>query len=238
METNFDQNLLDGMRVDTNYDEPILNQVIRIAIYDEFHAYEVYAKVIETFGEVQPFSNILLSEQRHFMALIAMATKYNVPIPINNWADKITIPSTLEECCEVGVAAEIDNIAMYDDLIKYATAYPDLLDVLFRLQAASYNNHLPAFRRCVAQYSNNTKPNEEIYNDFSAHKIDDTMAKINQFGELANKLSTGQVSQAEMMQLLGGTNISFIAGALLGAVGTSIFTQMAKKENLESKEEE
>jgi len=138
METNFDQDLLDGMRVDANYDEPILNQVIRIAIYDEFHAYEVYAKVIESFGEVPPFSNILLSEQRHFMALIAMATKYNVPVPINNWADKITIPSTLMECCEVGVAAEIDNIAMYDDLLQYSSAYPDLQDVLFRLQAASY----------------------------------------------------------------------------------------------------
>jgi len=63
------------------------------------------------------------------------------------------------------------------------------------------------------------------------------MTRINQFGELANKLSTGQVSQTEVMQLLGGTNMSFIAGALLGAVGTSIFAQMAKKENLESKEE-
>lgn len=237
MQTNFDQDLLDGMRVNPNYDEPILNQVIRIAIYDEFHAYETYAKVIERFGEVQPFSSILISEQRHFTALTNMATKYNVPLPINNWADKITIPSTLVECCEVGVAAEIDNVAMYDDLIKYTTAYPYLLDVLFRLQAASFNNHLPAFRKCVAQYSNHTKANEEIYNDFSEHKIDDTMAKINQFGELANKLSTGQVSQAEMMQLLGGTNMSFIAGALLGAVGTSIFAQMAKKENLEPKEE-
>lgn len=237
METNFDQDLLDGMRVNPNYDEPILNQVIRIAIYDEFHAYETYAKVIETFGEVPPFSNIIISEQRHFMALTNMATKYNVPLPVNNWADKITIPSTLMECCEVGVAAEIDNIAMYDDLLQYSSAYPDLQDVLFRLQAASYNNHLPAFRKCVAQYSNNTKANEEIYNDFSAHKIDDTMTRINQFGELANKLSTGQVSQTEVMQLLGGTNMSFIAGALLGAVGTSIFAQMAKKENLESKEE-
>lgn len=235
MQTNFDQKLLDGMRVDPNYDEPILNQVIRIAIYDEFHAYETYAKVIESFGEVAPFSNILLSEQRHFMALTNIASKYGVPLPINNWADKITIPSSLLECCEVGVAAEIDNIAMYDDLIQYATEYPDLLDVLFRLQAASYNNHLPAFRSCVLKYSNQFIDNETIYNDFSEHKIEDTISKINQFSELAQKIRVGEVSQDEIMQLLGNTNISFIAGAILGALGTTMFSKILDKNDEEQK---
>ena len=36
---NFDEDLLAGLRVDPQYDEPILHQVLRIAVYDEYHAY-------------------------------------------------------------------------------------------------------------------------------------------------------------------------------------------------------
>ncbi len=230
MEENFDQKLLDGMRVDTNFNEPILHQVIRIAIYDEFHAYETYAKVIDGFGEVAPFSNILLSEQRHFMALIEMATKYNVPVPINNWADRITIPTTLVECCEVGVAAEIDNIAMYDDLVEYATAYPDLLDVCFRLQAASYNNHLPAFRRCVAMHNGGVvDDNQTIYQQSSTHNLDDTIGKLNDLSSMVAKISNGDITQNDINGFLSSTNISLLAGVILGAIGTGVVTNMLQQ---------
>lgn len=231
MEENFDQKLLDGMRVDTNFNEPILHQVIRIAIYDEFHAYETYAKVIDRFGEVAPFSNILLSEQRHFMALIEMATKYNVPVPINNWADKIIIPTTLVECCEVGVAAEIDNIAMYDDLIEYTTTYPDLLDVLFRLQAASYNNHLVAFRRCVAIQSGRVvSDNQTIYQQSSTHNLDDTIGKLNDLSSMVAKISNGDITQNDINGFLSSANISLLAGAILGAIGTGVVANMLQQQ--------
>ena len=55
MEINNDADLLNTLRVDPNYDEPVLHQVLRIAVYDEYHAYETYRKVIETFGSHNAF---------------------------------------------------------------------------------------------------------------------------------------------------------------------------------------
>lgn len=226
---NFDKDLLEAMRVDTNYDEPILNQVLRIAVYDEFHAYETYAKVIERFGPQEPFVNIIEAERRHYEALIHLLNKYNVPVPINNWKDKIEIPNSILECCEVGVAAEIDNIKMYDNLIQYSKEYPDVLDTMYRLQAASYNNHLPAFRQCVMKHSIQPVNINNIYEQYSMHNIDEAVGKMDEFSALAQKFATGQVSQEDVLKMLSGTNLSFIGGALIGAVGVSIINEMTKK---------
>lgn len=223
---NFDQELLDGLRINPNYNEPILNQVLRIAVYDEFHAYETYKKVIEKFGMVAPFSNIIASEENHFNALIYLLQKYNVEIPINNWADKIEVPNTLLECCEVGVAAEIDNVMMYDNLIAY-TNEPDIKDVLYRLQAASYNNHLPAFRNCVAKYGEvNIK---EIYNDHSSHN-NDIFSKVNEFQGVISSLMSGKIDPNQISKLASNLNGSLIGGLALGTVAISIFNQLKNKE--------
>lgn len=233
---NFDEDLLVTLRVDETYDEPVLDQVLRIAVYDEYHAYETYRKTIETFGAVMPFSNIVQSEMRHFNALEPLLVKYNVPAPINDWYDKIELPNTLLECCEVGVAAEIDNIKMYDDLLSYVEEYPDIKDVLFQLQAASYNNHLPAFRNCVAKHSTQNIDLNTIYTQYSTHNTGENMMdKMNEFNELAGKLASGQIGQEDLLKVLSNTNMSFIGGALLGVVGMSMFSQLNKQAKTEEK---
>lgn len=226
---NFDEDLLITLRVDPSYDEPILSQVLRIAVYDEYHAYETYRKTIEKFGEVNPFVNIMQSEVRHFTALEPLLVKYKVPAPINDWYNKIEIPDTLQECCEVGVAAEIDNIKMYDNLLSYVDEYPDIKDILYRLQAASYNNHLPVFRSCVQQHSTHQETNSIPSND-------EMMSKMNEFNAIAGKIASGQMSQEDILKLLGNTNLSFVGGALLGAVGMSMFSQIAKQNQNEKDE--
>lgn len=151
MEINIDEQLLENQRVNENDSQPILSQVLRIAVYDEFKAYESYTKIMEKFGYFQPFVNIREAEARHYSALIALLEKYQVEVPINNWEQKIEVPNSFIEACELGVANEIKNIAMYENLLSYIQE-EDIKDVLFRLQAASYNNHLPAFRNCVISY--------------------------------------------------------------------------------------
>ena len=235
MEVNFDEELLVGLRVDSSYDEEVLHQVLRIAVYDEYHAYNAYKKIIDKFGAMKPFSNIMQAEINHYSALIPLLEKYDVPVPIDNWYDKIEIPDTILECCEVGVAAEIDNIKMYDNLLLYSSEYPDITDVLYKLQAASYNNHLPTFRSCVQQYSNTPINVADIYNEYSTHDTgEDMMAKVNEFSELAQKISTGQMSQDDVLKLLGNTNMSFIGGILLGGVGAALATSMLKKDEKSS----
>lgn len=223
MEINFDETLLLSQRVDPSFDEPVLHQVLRIAVYDEYHAYETYMKVINTFGEQKPFTNIIEAEVMHYSMLIPLLEKYEVPVPIDNWYERVELPATFVECCELGVAAEIKNIRMYDDLLLYVDSYPDVKEVLYRLQAASYNNHLPAFRKCVSKH--NTSSSENILSE------DEMSQKVNEFTQMAQKLVSGEMSQEEMMKMLGSTNMSFLGGILAGGLGAAFLPKLYNKEN-------
>jgi rubrerythrin len=226
MEVNFDEKILISQKVDPSFDEPILDQTLRIACYDEYHAYETYKKVIEKFGPVNPFANIIEAEQNHINAALVFLQKYNVEPPINDWVDKIEIPDSLIECCEVGVAAEIENIKMYDNLLSY-TKQADIQDMFFRLQAASYNSHLPMFRSSVTNHYNASN-NMSIVSDMASQE--NIMAKMNEFKDLATKIALGEADPTEISKLLGSANLSFIGGMLLGGVGASLATGMLNKD--------
>lgn len=119
------------------------------AIEDEYKACATYRLIIKTFGDVPPFSNIVVSENRHIQALTTLFDAYNLPLPEDTWDLRVVAPASLVDGCKDGVAAEIENAAMYDRLLAQAQAYPDISRVLRQLQRASQENHLPAFKRCV-----------------------------------------------------------------------------------------
>ncbi len=129
-----------------------LAKVLNEALMDEYNARDTYRKVINKFGPVRPFINIVESEQAHIEMLLPLYEKYNISVPPEPDLDRILIHSDLLKACEDGVAGEIENIAMYERLIN-ATDFPDVLEVLQCLQAASRDNHLPAFERCVERES-------------------------------------------------------------------------------------
>lgn len=229
MQINNDADLLVKLRVDPNYNEEILHQVLRIAVYDEYHAYETYRKVIETFGNQMPFTNIIEAEIRHYEELIKLLEKYNVPLPVNDWYDKIVLPNTLVECCEVGVAAEIDNIQMYDNLLLYVDQYPDIQDTLYRLQAASYNNHLPAFRQSVISYTNVEPDLTEVYENNSQHNaVENTemLSKVDEFRNIATKLASGKVNEQDVLKVFNSVDMASIGGVLLGGLGAMQLVKM------------
>lgn len=225
MEENHDEQILLSQRVDENSEQAIVSQVLRIAVYDEFKAYETYTKIMEKFGFVQPFVNIREAESRHYSAIIPLLEKYGIEVPVNDWATKIEVPNTFIECCEVGVAAEIRNIAMYDNLISY-TSETDIKDVLFRLQAASYNNHLPTFRNCVINHyniANNQEFNQE-----------NLMEKLGEYQGLFDDLMSGNIDQNKLTELFSKLNISMISGVGFGSATIALLnTYMNKKDNEE-----
>lgn len=229
MEINNDADLLSTLRVDPNYNEPILDQVLRIAVYDEYHAYETYRKVIETFGNQMPFTNIIEAEIKHYEELTKLLEKYNVALPINDWYEKIVLPNTLLECCEVGVASEIDNIQMYDNLLLYVDEYPDIQDTIYRLQAASYNNHLPAFRQCVISYTN-VEPNlTDVYENNTQHNaVENTqmLSKVDDFRNIATKLASGKVNEQDILKVFNSVDMASIGGVLLGGLGAMQLVKM------------
>lgn len=129
--------------------EEYLKNSLIIAINDEYKARATYKKVIEKFGEVKPFTNIIKAEEKHIKSLEALFEKYNFDVPQDEWYSQVEVSETLKEMCATGVQAEIANADLYRKiLIPATTAYPDVTKVFEKLMSASEDNHLPAFEKC------------------------------------------------------------------------------------------
>jgi hypothetical protein len=117
------------------------------AILEEYGALNLYKEVIDQLGSVAPFDQIVRAEQQHINALSRQAIKYGVAVPTN--PGLTTAPSfvTLNDACKAGVAAEIADVNLYDDL-KPVVTHSDILQVFNNLQNASLNSHLPSFQAC------------------------------------------------------------------------------------------
>ncbi len=126
-----------------------LHSALIEAINDEYKARATYRAVINKFGEIRPFINIVEAEGHHIQALLPLFAKYNIAIPNDDWDSLIETPLSIIDACHLGVADEIDNTEMYDRLLDSTIDYPDVQEVLKKLQKASKENHLPAFQRCV-----------------------------------------------------------------------------------------
>ena len=215
MPTSPNPSYLQGLRIDPASPVPALHQALEIALYDEYHARATYQKVIDTFGALLPFSNIVQAEERHINALLPLFSRYGATPPQDDWYGKVEIAPTPVENCEIGVAAEIDNIRMYDHLLSYV-AEPDVRDIFYRLQAASYNNHLPAFRQCVANHygtgasAGQTNSQEDIMKsvtDLLSGKGDVSGLISRLTGSVDAKLLTGAAAGAALMWLVSSGSL-------------------------------
>jgi len=229
-EKNYDENLLLRQRVDSALSTPVMEQVLRIAVYDELHALSFYSGVVERFGSILPFSNIIEAEKRHYELLLPLLERYQVDVPINSWHNYISIPDTVVECCEVGIASEIDNISLYNHLLTYVEDNA-VREVFYRLQAASHNKHLPAFRKCVVNYRDSADdPNiQDIYKKHGQHNLDDIFEKVEKYRPIIDSLIEGKVNQEAIGKILQESNLAIIGGALLG--GLAIMTMANMKED-------
>ena len=124
---------------------------LRFALDDEYRAEATYAAVIEKFGEVRPFINIIEAERRHASQAKTELDRLGISYDATNpYLGKIEAPATLLAACEQGVSAEIENIALYDRLLP-TIQDDDVRATLADLQWASRERHLPAFQRCVSR---------------------------------------------------------------------------------------
>ncbi|MFA7254080.1 MAG: hypothetical protein WC107_06035 [Patescibacteria group bacterium] len=126
-----------------------VSNAVKSALDDEYKAYSVYDAVIAKIGSVRPFSMIIRAEESHIASLKSVLDKYGETIPDNPYAGKVTVKSTLKENCQIGVDAEIANVALYNDqLLPKVTAYSDITSVFNNLMNASNDKHLPSFEKC------------------------------------------------------------------------------------------
>lgn len=122
------------------------------ALDDEYKSHETYRQVIRDFGAVRPFSNIVEAEARHITALLALFDHYGITPSENRWAGKTPHFASVHAACIAGVQGEIENVAMYDRLLR-STRRVDILKVFQSLRSASQDRHLPAFQRCAQRSS-------------------------------------------------------------------------------------
>jgi hypothetical protein len=124
-----------------------LTAMLTRAIQDEYRAETTYQGVVNDFGPVQPFVNVLSAEERHSASIGRLFTARGVAGPASTATTTRPRFATVVAACAAGAAAERENIAMYDDLLR--TDLPvDVRQVFSNNRSASLVNHLPAFERC------------------------------------------------------------------------------------------
>lgn len=127
--------------------------------YGEYAAVAAYTAVIEEFGQVQPYVNILEAEQRHVSALIRQLDRFGVSAPANPWLGKIPAPADLLTTAQAEADGEVANVAMYDELLAQSND-AGLTRVLTNLRRASLEAHLPMFE--AAAENGGTLTNEQM----------------------------------------------------------------------------
>lgn len=123
------------------------------AINDEYQARAFYNAVMQKFGSIRPFSNIVQAEDNHVNLWMNLFTQYGMTIPEDTFAGKMSVPDTLKAACQMGIDIEIDNVKMYDRFLQFVTQ-SDLKAAFSRLRQISQERHLPAFQRCVNRPGN------------------------------------------------------------------------------------
>jgi hypothetical protein len=118
------------------------------ALQDEFHAYYTYQRVIDDLGGVAPFVAIHDAEWLHIGAASTLFVKRDMTVPASAWTpDNVPRFTNLQAACAGAVAAEIENVVMYDRLLLLNLP-ADVERVFEHLREASLERHLPAFHAC------------------------------------------------------------------------------------------
>lgn len=125
-----------------------LTAVLTRALEEEHGAKATYDNMVAAFGPVPPFLAIARAEAQHIAELESVAAANRVAVSTTA-APGQPAPATRAAACAAGVAAEQADVQLYDELIPQVQAYPDVVQVLEGLRAASQANHLPAFERCA-----------------------------------------------------------------------------------------
>jgi hypothetical protein len=118
------------------------------ALQEEYNAELLYRHVLAIFGpDTAPFALIAEAEARHVAALQLLFTRRSLAPP--PWSPR-SLPAfvTIPEACAEGVTAEVADAAFYAPYLERTDLPQDVRNVFENLQAASLDNHLPAFERC------------------------------------------------------------------------------------------
>ena len=121
-----------------------LADMLTYAIQDEYAARAEYEAILDSYGTVRPFSNILRAEETHIDTLLPLFAEYGITAPADEGAARAALPDNLTSAYQTGVNAEVTNIAMYEQFLEQDLP-ADVRAVFESLMRAS-ENHLRAFQ--------------------------------------------------------------------------------------------
>jgi hypothetical protein len=199
-------------------------QALRIALFAHFQNCEKFKAASALFGNFPVFSEALQAELNAINALGVLFEKYALPLVKNNCKSYLKLPKDITEVYEICIADEVKMVLMYDELLDFCENKEDIKDIFYHLQALSCNELLPSFRTLACT---NHQNGGDI---FSKNQL---IEKFNEFGTLANDISSGNVDPQKINSLLGSLNLSILSGAVLGAFGTILAKEMKKEDDKE-----
>ena len=128
-----------------------LADMLSYSIQDEYLARAEYELIMDEYGEMRPFSNIIRAEEKHIGEVRDLMNTHGVDVPADTAKEHVVLPADLKKALETGVQAEIDNIAMYDHFLSMDL--PDDVRSVFESLKSASENHLRAFRNNLRKYS-------------------------------------------------------------------------------------
>ncbi len=128
-----------------------LEEMLQYAIEDEYMARAEYKYVITTFGNQNPFTNIVAAEETHINSLKALYNTRNMTVPADKSDQFLVKPANIKDSLSLGVEAEIANINMYKNFLDAPNLPADVKSVFTQLKAGS-ESHLNAFQNVLSRY--------------------------------------------------------------------------------------
>ena len=128
------------------FGEYSLEDMLTAALLDEYLAQATYEQIINTYGDVKPFTNIVLAEQQHINLLLPLFETYGISVPENQAASQVVLPDSIASALATGVEAEKANIAMYEAFLAQDNLNDDVRSIFELLKTASIH-HLAAFSK-------------------------------------------------------------------------------------------
>lgn len=136
-------------------EEFTLEEMLEYALQDERLAQAEYATIMDTFDVTRPFSNIEKAEIKHEAAVIGLYEARDLDIPTFDPESYVIIPDTLNETYEIGVQAEINNIAMYEKFLLQVL--DDDVRLIFEALRDGSISHLEAFQKQLERNNGQAK---------------------------------------------------------------------------------
>lgn len=134
------------LELDDSEEGYTLESMLTYALLDEYLAQATYAKIIEFYGEIRPFSKIALAEQTHIDLLLPLFETYGIEIPFNDASDEVIVPDSIASALATGVEAEKANLLMYETFLAQHDLPEDVKTVFELLHQAS-QKHLNALSK-------------------------------------------------------------------------------------------